>query len=194
MTKILGITGGSGAGKSTVVEIWRRLGAVILNADTVYHELLQENAGLVTEIASVFPEVVNDGVVDRPSLGHIVFRNAECLALLNDITHKYVIEALKEQIESAKEWNVKVLVVEAVYLIETGLNGMCDITVAVTAPAEKRMSRIMSRDGLSSEEAWLRLKSQQTDEFYLQNCDILIENNHDEAELRERAEEIFLSL
>jgi dephospho-CoA kinase len=88
--KIIGITGGSGGGKTSALRALRTLGAYIVDCDTLYHELLDHSAGLLRELAERFPRAVKNGALDRKALGEIVFSDSEALEELNAITHKFV--------------------------------------------------------------------------------------------------------
>lgn len=192
--KIIGITGGSGAGKSIVAAIWEGMGARLINADRVYHRLLDECSPMQDEISARYPQALRQGKVDRALLRGVVFGDAQALADLGRITHPYVIEEIRRELERARADGVSVAVVEALFLLENELAQNCDLTVAVVAPMDMRLRRIMVRDGLDEETAWERLHSQQWNEFYFQNCDRVIENTGSSAELTAKAESLFNSI
>lgn len=189
MAKIIGLTGGSGSGKSALAGFWRELGGHIIDADAVYHRLLMENRDMVSELAAAFPLAAQNNAVDRRILGKIVFQDGDALERLGDITHKYVIRSIQKEIAGRRR--ARVLIVEAIYLIESGLGRLCGLTIAVTAPYGERLSRVMARDGLDEEAARLRLSRQKPDEFYIQNCDKVIRNHQGERELLQQAETIW---
>jgi len=189
MAKIIGLTGGSGAGKSVFSAHLRRLGARVVDADAVYHALLASNADMVSEIAHAFPGAVRDGAVDRRALAKAAFGDDAALARLNAITHQYVTAAIRREIEERPP--AQVLALEAIYLVESGLSRLCDITVAVTAPPSQRVARLVARDGLDEDSARLRLSRQKPDGFYIRHCGRAVENSRGEAELCRQAEAIF---
>lgn len=190
--KVFGITGGTGAGKSTVVEVWHKFGARVLNCDDIYHALLQQNDALLREIEEAFPGVVAQGRLDRRKLGGLVFSNPAGLTRLNKITHKYVVEKVRAELADARREDADVAVIEALYLLETDLSSMCDMIVGVTAPVPKRVRRIVERDGISEEYAWARLRAQKDDEYFFQNCDIVIENSGTPEQLKQRARDVYV--
>lgn len=190
--KIFGVTGGSGSGKSTVIEVWRGLGARVLNCDEIYHELLRDSKRLIWEIEDAFPGVMSKEGLDRRKLGEIVFSDRAKLERLNGVTHKYVVERVRSELAKARGEDADVIVIEALYLLETDLSAMCDIVVGVVAPVWKRVRRIMERDALDDEHAWARLRAQMDDEYFLQNCDIVIENSGGLEQLRKRARDVYL--
>lgn len=190
--RVIGITGGTGAGKSTVIDTWKRFGPVILNCDEIYHALLGTEKRLLWEIEDTFPGVVSHGVLDRRKLGEIVFASPVRLEKLNAIAHRYVLAKVEEELAAARQADVQVTVIEALYLLETDLAGICDVIVGVIAQVRKRVKRIIDRDRLDEEYAWARLRAQETDEYFLQHCDVVIENNGTLDMLREKAMEVYL--
>ncbi|MCL2030288.1 MAG: dephospho-CoA kinase [Oscillospiraceae bacterium] len=192
--KIIGITGGSGAGKSTVTALWRRMGAVIIDADAVYRETLAQNPQLRAEIAARFGDVFSGAELDRGRLAEIVFTDRQALLDLNAITHKYVIEAVWNRLRAESARGTVVCVLDAIYLLETDLRQLCNHTVAVTCPAERRVARLTERDGLTEEQARQRVRNQKSDEYYAQNCDFALENTGDREALERGAKETFHQL
>jgi len=189
---IIGITGGTGAGKSTAVKALQTLGAGALDCDVIYHELLSDNAEMISEIAAQFSGVLINGEIDRRRLSEIVWNNPAALQELNNITHKYVNEEITRRITSYQSQGVQIVAIDAIALIESGQSEKCDVVVGVTAPAECRVSRIMSRDSLSREHALSRVNAQQPESFYKDNCDYILENNYDtEAEFEAKCVEFF---
>jgi len=174
---IIGITGGSGAGKTSAMTAIEASGAKAIDCDALYHELLSDNDELTAEISEYFLDVLTDGKVDRKKLGAIVFNDKGSLLKLNSITHKFVAEALNKRIESYKTQGIEVVAIDAIALIESGLSSMCNIVVGVVAPIEARLSRIINRDGLTKEKALMRINAQKPESFFRENCDYIIENN-----------------
>jgi dephospho-CoA kinase len=118
-----------------------------------------------------------DGSFDRKRLGNIVFQDAQAMDALNAITHRYVDRAIRAWLEEAKADVCPAGAVDAIRLLESGLDRLCDVTLAITAPPEIRVSRIMAREGISQNYAWARVKAQQPDEFYTAHCSYQLVND-----------------
>ena len=172
---IIGITGGTGCGKTTLLDMIRDQGGLVLDCDAIYHELLKTDKAMLTAIADRFPGTVTDGTLDRKKLGAIVFSDAEALQDLNRITHAAVKQEVLRQLESAPD----LAAIDAIGLFEGGLAEMCHVTVAVTAPVEDRVKRLMQRDGISEEYARSRIAAQHNDDWFRNRCSHILENSSD---------------
>ena len=171
---IIGITGGTGCGKTTLLDLIRQAGGLVLDCDAVYHELLRSDKGLLTAIGSRFPGTVENGILQRKVLGNIVFSDEQALADLNAITHS----AVKQEVLRRLECAPALAAIDAIALFEGGLAELCDITVAVTAPEEDRVRRLMLRDGISEEYARKRIAAQHDAQWFRQRCSRVLENTH----------------
>lgn len=180
--KIIGITGGSGAGKTTITEIFKRFGAEVLDADVVARQVVEPKKPALLEIQKEWDSVVANGVLNRKALAKIVFNDEVELHKLNSITHKYIIDEINERIKKSK---AEIFVIDAIALFESGLFKMCDITVCVIADKETRIKRIMERDSLTRLEAEERINAQKDDSFYIENTDYTIYNNGAENDVEE---------
>lgn len=188
----IGITGGSGAGKSTVADMFCALGAETIDADKVYHDLLENSEPMMREIRKRFPEALHpNGKLNRRALAEIVFSDHEALSDLNNIAHKFVVEETEKTIARLYEENAEYLCIDAIALFESGINSMCDVTIGVTAPRSLRVARICERDGIDSMSASARINAQPEDSFYTENCDYVINNPGDTEALKEEVERIF---
>jgi len=177
--KRIGITGPTGAGKTTALKALEALGVYILDADAVYYDLLAESREMKEELTQRFGEDILDetGAVDRKRLGSIVFADPDALLDLNRITHKYVGEEVDRREAAAAARGIQAIAIDAIALIESGLGATCETIVSVIAPAEVRVKRIMARDNISEEYAHSRVQAQKPDSFYREHSDLVLEND-----------------
>jgi len=192
---IIGITGGTGSGKTTVLGVLKEFGARVIDCDALYHDMLETNRAMLGEIEARFPGVIQNGVLDRKALGRIVFADEKALADLNAITHRYVVEEVDRLLAQWREENVSVAAIDAIALIESGLGERCDVLIGVTAPEEVRVRRIMERDGVSEEYARMRVAAQKPASFFIENCDCVLESNAPTSdEFRQRCRAFFTEM
>ena len=189
---IVGITGGTGAGKTTALDVLSEMGALIIDCDAVYHDLTVNSKEMLNEIDSRFPGVVVDGILQRKSLGKIVFDDFEALTDLNTITHRYVKNEVRRLIDDWEVKGGKLAAIDAIALNESGLGEMCNFTVAIIAPAEIRAKRIMAREGIDYDYAMLRIKAQKNDIYFIEeNTYSLINDYETKAEFENNCREFF---
>ena len=177
---IIGITGGTGCGKTTLLKEIEARGGLVLDCDRVYHELLTRDDFLLKAIEARFPGVVEEGTLQRKRLGAIVFADAQALADLNTITHGAVKAEVVRRLETAPA----LAAIDAIALFEGGLAELCHVTVAVTAPEEQRVARLMIRDGISEEYARNRVRAQKDSDWFSERCDYTLENSGTPEEFR----------
>ena len=170
---IIGITGGTGCGKTTLLNLIAQCGGLILDCDAVYHELLVTDPSLLSAIDARFPGVVEDGSLNRKKLGAMVFSDKEALQDLNRITHAAVKQEVLRRLEAAP----RLAAIDAIGLFEGGLAELCDVTVAVIAPEELRIRRLMQRDQISEDYARARIGAQHSEAWFRERCDYVLENN-----------------
>ena len=176
---VIGITGPTGAGKTTALNQLEALGGCVLDADAVYHQLLEEDGGLRHALEG---RTGADGSFDRKKLGGVVFHDRAAMADLNAIVTPYIDRALKTRLAAAEQEGRPAAAIDAIRLIENGLADLCDATLAVTAPAEVRVGRIMAREGIPEEYARARVAAQQSDAFYRDACGYTLVNDCATAE------------
>ena len=179
---VLGITGGSGCGKTTLLKVIQQQGGQVLDCDAIYHELLTTDPSLLAAIEARFPGTVENGVLQRKKLGAIVFNDPAALADLNTITHSAVKAEVLRRLESAPA----LAAIDAIALFEGGLAPLCDATVAVTAPIASRIQRLMARDGISEEYAKNRIAAQPGDAWFREKCGHILENNGTQIQFQEK--------
>jgi len=172
---IIGITGGSGCGKTTLLGCIAERGGMILDCDEIYHRLLQDDKNLLRSIENRFPGVVENGVLQRKRLGNIVFADENALSDLNAITHAAVKKEVLHLLENAP----KLAAIDAIALFEGDLAALCNVTVAVTAPVEDRVQRLMARDGIPEEYARKRIAAQRSNVEFSAMCSHTLENDGD---------------
>ena len=179
---IIGITGGTGCGKTTLLKVIEEKGGLVLDCDAIYHQLLATDNRLLTAIENRFPGTVENGQLQRKKLGSIVFSDQNALMDLNKITHGAIKTEVLRQLESAP----KLAAIDAIALFEGGLSELCDMTVAVTAPAEDRVHRLMKRDGITESYAQARIAAQHDEGWFRERCSCILENNGTEVQFRSK--------
>jgi len=179
---IIGITGGTGCGKTTLLKTIEEQGGLILDCDAIYHELLTSDTKLLAAIESRFPGTVENGTLQRKKLGAIVFSDEKALQDLNRITHGAILAEVLRRLESKPT----LAAIDAIALFEGGLAELCDLTVAVTAPEDVRVQRLMRRDSIPEDYARSRIAAQHPEDWFRQRCDCTLENSGTEIQFREK--------
>ena len=198
---VIGLCGGSGSGKTLVCRAILSLGIPVFESDVVYHRLITSPSDCVQDIVNSFGAAVLDsqtGGIDRRALSKIVFSDSpdakERLRCLNHITHRHVATAFCRWRDEKEKGGVSCVVLEAPLLFESGLDRLCAVTVAVTAPKTTRIARIMERDGITREEAKARIAAQRTDEQLEQSCDYTVENTGTMTEVCDRVSKLMKNI
>ena len=191
--KVIGLCGGSGSGKGTLAAMLSEGGFLHIDADAVYHEITSGDSPCLRAMTEAFGRdiISPSGALDRRALASVVFADGakEKLSLLNSISHRYVLDEIRQRIVSAEGKYIGAIV-DAPLLFESGFNTECDIIISVIAPRDVRISRISERDGISKEAAQRRINAQLDDEFLRLHSDIIITNDKDTAALYEQAQEL----
>ena len=178
--KILGLTGGSGTGKSAACTAFAQLGCGVIDADATYRTLCDTCKPMLNEIQTMFGDVISAvGKLDRKKLGAVVFADAEKLQQLNAITHPYIRQAAREAFADWQARGCLLCIYDAPVLFEGKMETLCDKTCAVLAARNTRIARIMARDAITEDYAALRIDAQQSDAFYRERCDYVVQNDAD---------------
>ena len=185
---VIGLTGGTGSGKTTALQVLQEMGAQCFDADAVYHQLLQTDAELLAAIEAAFPGTVEQGALQRKKLGAQVFGDPEKLKLLSSITQPRVVQAIRDQLHPG------LAVIDAIGLMESGLDALCDHTVAVTAPKEAQIARIMAREGISRDYAAARVESQRSAASFAAACQYVLHNDGTQESFRVQCRNLFEKL
>ena len=185
----IGLTGQSGAGKGAFSKALSLLGIPCLDTDITARQVVEKGKPCLLELVDSFGETIllPDGCLDRKKLGTLAFSDKEKLLDLNCITHKYISLEVDKWLKEQKDKGAFAAVIDAPQLFESGIDGICDMTVAILADENTRFLRILSRDGITEEYARKRMASQKDDGFFISHCDHIIYNNGDEQELLEKA-------
>ena len=189
---ILGITGSSGAGKSTVCKILEeKYNMKIIDADKIARDLSKKGTRYIADIVKKFGNDIVDenGELRRKKLAEIIYTDQTKREKLNSCTFKYIKEEIEKQIKNIKD-NIDVAI-DAPLLFECGLDKICNKVIGVVSKKELQLDRIVARDNVDYDHAAMRLDAQQNENFYRKNCDIIIENNHDLENLNKQIREIW---
>lgn len=187
---IFGITGGSGAGKSTVSDMFRKKGVFVSDADKAAREVVKVGKPCLNELVEEFGREIlnNDGTLNRKCLAGIVFSDKEKLDILNNITHKYIYEHIVNEINNS---SCEICAIDGAVIIGSPVMELCRVLVAVTASREVRINRIVKRDGISRILAENRINAQFNDDYYKTYSEYEIVNNGDMIRLGEQIEQIY---
>lgn len=176
--KIIGITGVSGSGKTTISKmIQQQCEAEVIDADKIAKDLTQGDTEYLQEIITEFGEKILDenNKLKRQELANIIFEDKTKKEKLDKLTQKYVVEEIKRQIEKSK---AQLIILDVPLLFESKLNEICNITIGVIANQQEEIKRICARDNITIEQAIARLKNQNDNEFFIENCDYIVENTN----------------
>ena len=176
--KIIGLTGLTGAGKSTVAQKLMAYGCYHIDADKVAREVINNNENVKNKLKERFgTDVINtDGTTNRPLLASRAFADEQSTLDLNAITHPAVIEEIKSIIKDMEEVGYRGVIIDAIALFESGLADLCNFNVAVVAPKEIRLERIMKRDSITEEKALERINAQKDESFFTSRADFVLWN------------------
>ncbi len=184
--KIIGLCGQSGAGKTTALEEFLKMGFRVIDCDEISRFVTRPNTPCLSELESFFGEEIisPDKTLDRKRLAAIAFADGEKYAKLNEITHRHILEELDARLEMYKQKNEPFVIIDAPLLYESGLDKRCDKVIAVCADKEVRIKRITERDALTRDQALARISRQTSEEDLESLADFVVYNNGDLTELK----------
>ena len=181
---VIGLTGQTGAGKSTVCTILKDKGCHIVDTDLLARKAV-ENPEVIERLCDKFgDDIISGGVLDRRELARRAFATPEGTKALNLITHPEITRLAVEEIHKAESEGAKAAIIDAALLFESPLTAVCDKTVCVAADEKIRLERIMKRDGISESDASLRMNAQPDEEYYKSKSDIIINNNGEDLDVK----------
>lgn len=187
---VIGITGGTGSGKTSALRALEHLGGRVIDCDAVYHRELRKNPALRADITAAFGDVFAGEELDRQKLGAVVFSDPAALNRLNQIVYLHLLPVIRREMQGHL-----IVGLDAISLFESGLADLCRATVGITAPMEDRVRRIMARDSITEDYARLRVTAQQPDDYYTAHCGHILENHaQTPAEFEAVAEKFFKNL
>lgn len=193
---VIGLTGGSGTGKGCVCSIFEEYGIPSIDTDKTSRLVCDVGKPCLSELVKLFGSSIlnDDGSLNRPALASIAFSDTEKHKLLNKTTHFYILNEVRSWLELQKSDGKIAAIVDAPLLYESGFDTECDLVIAVTAPIDTRIQRILSRDGITLEQAELRLSKQHPDLFYTKKADYVISNGGSLDDLKKQIDAVFNDL
>lgn len=179
MKFVLGLTGQTGAGKTTAQQTAEKAGYFVIDCDKVARQATNNGNKALSALVCAFGEEIleTDGSLNRKKLALIAFSSKKNTEKLNGVILPFIVKDIKERIKSSE---AEKILLDAPTLFESGIDSICDKTVAVLADKEIRKNRIISRDNLSEEQALMRIRAGKEDDFFAQKCDYVIYNNESE--------------
>ncbi len=190
--RLIGLCGRSGSGKTSFCKLALELGFKVIDCDEVYRTLVSERTPCLNEIEASFgSEAVINNTLNRKAVAKIVFSDREKLKLLNKITHKYITERVFEIISEYREGEIVIL--DAPALFESGLHNSCESVIGIIAPDKDCVNRIITRDGITEEQALSRLSNQATNDFIIENSDYIVYNETTAEAFLDAARELLVS-
>ncbi len=192
MVRVIGLTGGIASGKTTISNILKELGAIIIDADKIARKVVEKSSPALKDIEENFGRDVlfKDGRLDRKKLGNIVFNDTGSLKKLNEIIHPYIVEKIIDEINHYKEtYNNRVIILDAALLIELNLMDLVEEVWLIVVPEEMQLGRLVERDNISADQAQKRIDAQIPLEDKKKYADLIIDNSKDLTYLQAQIEE-----
>lgn len=189
---ILGLTGKTGAGKSTVASYLEEKGCFIVDGDVVAREIVAPSSPVLAELCEAFGKdiLLCDGGLDRKALASKAFSSRENTDLLNRITHPHIKKRFQQLIEKAEKEGFTVAVIDAAALLESDCKELCEKIIVVHAPESIRLERILKRDKITKQQALTRINGQKEDNYYFAQADVIINNDGTAQSLEKELEKL----
>ena len=190
MSLIIGLTGPTGAGKSSVSKVAENLGFKIIDCDLLARKATEKGTQCLNDLTTAFGEEIlnSDGTLNRKRLAQIAFSSEQKTELLNKTVLPFIADMV------IKEAVGKRILLDAPTLFESGINRICKATVAVLADSQVRLDRIIKRDNITQNDAKLRISAGKSDEFYIQNANYIIYNNNENFEFIDEFKKILIDI
>ena len=193
---VIGLTGQTGAGKSTVSKVFVQNGFRLIDADAISRHVVARGSHCLADLQECFTDAIltPDGELDRKVMASIAFSDHRKLEMLNTIMYPYIVGEILRMIHRFSQQNHKLILLDAPTLFESRADDFCDLIISVVAKPELRMQRIMERDPISEKAAQQRMEMQLTEEFFRLHSDTVLENNSSFSELWDAAQELSAKL
>ena len=193
---VIGLTGQTGAGKSTVSKVFVQNGFRLIDADAISRHVVARGSHCLADLQECFTDAIltPDGELDRKVMASIAFSDHRKLEMLNNIMYPYIVGEILRMIHRFSQQNHKLILLDAPTLFESRADDFCDLIISVVAKPELRMQRIMERDHISEKAAQQRMEMQLTEEFFRLHSDTVLENNSSFSELWDAAQELSAKL
>ena len=176
--KIFALTGKTGAGKSTVATHLSQMGCFIIDGDKIARQITDKGKPALSLLSDAFGSdiLLPDGTLNRTLLAKRAFSSEENTALLNKITHPLIKQEFVRETEFAEKNGYRTAIIDAAAILESDCKDLCSKVIVVHAPEETRLKRILQRDSITEEAALTRIKAQKSDDYYLSQADVIINN------------------
>ena len=193
---VIGLTGQTGAGKSTVSKVFVQNGFRLIDADAISRHVVARGSHCLADLQECFSDAIltPDGELDRKVMASIAFSDHRKLEMLNTIMYPYIVGEILRMIHRFSQQNHKLILLDAPTLFESRADDFCDLIISVVAKPELRIQRIMERDHISEKAAQQRMEMQLTEEFFRLHSDTVLENNSSFSELWDAAQELSAKL
>ena len=190
--RVIGLCGQSGSGKGVVCSFFEQLGVKCIDTDRVYHDIISVNSDCTIELIREFGDSISNGCgIDRKKLREVAFKSDENLRKINEITHKHILDNVRNTIEQLKRENTAIgIIVDAPLLFESGFDKECEATLAIISDLDTKIKRIINRDGITHDMALARISSQISDKVLADKCTYTLVNNSTPDELQDKVKKL----